>query len=909
MLRIDKSIYYTNKVICKNISVLKDVDRGLMSQNILSQLRNLVEYVAMKVTSEGKDIDPKDYNQRQRCIGNLKGKGELRFLHKFHHLLQISVSHYTESEDGSERLMLKYYEYLIRMKKYLEENFNLEILENIEEFPIDKDNQLFNYYSKIAEIIENPSSRSVEVRYTDRYYIQKIKPFFLGEEIYYEVTFNMAYSTTSKFDRVIAFTKEELNDNYAVKFSMHSDIVTILDEEVSILIIDKFDVTIRPCEIENYSKIFGKRITCSTNSNEYKNLMNYLTTTKMSLTELVSSEKSYYETVKRKVLEHSKAPNIYSVLDKSRDIILNKENGTNILRYLLLKMNNRIIKLQTSESPCSKLSNLYLEYGAVPFDTMPFCSSLKGHNPRQYDLLNSIPIEGREHEFLAQYIKNKTEIERQIFTPLNQLSQFNSLDDDMNTYNNSLYYKHNHRYIEQFKGHIYMKQYVSDTIEIISQLQNFSSQGIEYYTEGVQYWLEESNRGIDDDMKEKALLTMFSNSKVGFIYGSAGTGKTTLIKYFSDYFADKEKLFLANTNPAIENLKRRITIEKSNFNTIYSFLSSKNINNTYDILFIDECSTVSNGDMQKIIEKVNVDLLILVGDTYQIESIYFGNWFNIANMYVPQHCVFELDTPFRTNDDALITLWNKVRKNEKDIAEYLVSKGFVSELNESVFEPRLEDEIILCLNYDGLYGINNINRFMQEANTNPKIVWGINSYKVNDPILFNESNIFAPLIHNNMKGKILKIQEREKEILFEVQVEKPINALDASGYDFELLSVSDNGKSIISFVINKYKSTDEDDDGHSTIIPFQVAYAVSIHKAQGLEYDSVKIVLSNEVDEKITHNIFYTSITRAKKELQIYWSPETENKVLAGFKINKSNKDARLLEHYSGLKMEDRNNR
>lgn len=67
-----------------------------------------------------------------------------------------------------------------------------------------------------------------------------------------------------------------------------------------------------------------------------------------------------------------------------------------------------------------------------------------------------------------------------------------------------------------------------------------------------------------------------------------------------------------------------------------------------------------------------------------------------------------------------------------------------------------------------------------------------------------------------------------------------------------------------------------------TVVPFQVAYAVSIHKAQGLEYRSVKIVITNETEERITHNIFYTAITRAKENLKIYWSPETEKKVYWG---------------------------
>lgn len=80
-----------------------------------------------------------------------------------------------------------------------------------------------------------------------------------------------------------------------------------------------------------------------------------------------------------------------------------------------------------------------------------------------------------------------------------------------------------------------------------------------------------------------------------------------------------------------------------------------------------------------------------------------------------------------------------------------------------------------------------------------------------------------------------------------------------------------------------------------TTVPFQVAYAVSIHKAQGLEYNSVKIVITNEVEEMISHNIFYTAITRARKELKIYWTPETENKILSNLKTRFNKLDISLL--------------
>ena len=71
-----------------------------------------------------------------------------------------------------------------------------------------------------------------------------------------------------------------------------------------------------------------------------------------------------------------------------------------------------------------------------------------------------------------------------------------------------------------------------------------------------------------------------------------------------------------------------------------------------------------------------------------------------------------------------------------------------------------------------------------------------------------------------------------------------------------------------------------------TVIPFQLAYAISIHKAQGLEYKSVKIVIPSNNAEKITHSIFYTAITRAKEKLKIFWSAETMKNIIESFTSN-----------------------
>ncbi len=904
MLRIDKAILDTNGVICDNISKLGFADRGLLSQNILGQIRNFVEYTAIKAYSNGQDVNPNDYDLNVAALKDMQRRGDLRFLYRFHEMLQKSVSHYTVDKDGSERLMLKYYEHLLKIKLYLKRTFNLDVLENISDFPLNTDTELSDYYEKIAERIESPSAHSYPVTYNDRYYVQKVKPFFVNQKIYYEVTLTAANANSSKFDRVIAFTQHEIVDNYAVKFSIHNDMIRILDKDMSILVIDGYKVSIRPCELDNLSEIFGPRVKHSTNPNEYRELMWYLSVAKMSLTELVSSDQDYYDFIKGQITARAQSVKIYEMLDQCRNIIVANKPGANVLRYLLHKMNNRVIKWQYWGEQCGGLSNLYLNYGCIPFDCMPYCTSLRRHNPKIYDLFESIPVSGHEHELFARYIKNNTEIEGHLFTPKAEIDGFEDIDDLIRKYNSSLYYKHTGRRIEEYKNHLYIKSYVEDSTEIIKKLQELASSGVSQYTASVDSWISRESYTIDDDGKKEALRQMFVNSHVALIYGSAGTGKSTLIKHISNFWADKDKIFLANTHPAVDNMRRKVTAGNSEYNTIAKFLSKRNNNTDCDVLFIDECSTVSNDDMRRVLEKANFKLLVLVGDIYQIESIYFGNWFSIAQKFVPETSIFELTHPYRTTNNNLLTVWDRVRKLDDAILEPLVKNGYVARLDESIFEHGEDDEIILCLNYDGLYGINNINRFLQNSNPNEGVVWGINTYKVGDPILFNESNIFSPLIHNNSKGRIVGIRPEEQQIWFNIELEESINEIDAWGYNFELIGESEAGKSIISFGVNKYRSTDEDDeDNDSTVIPFQVAYAVSIHKAQGLEYDSVKIVITNETEERITHNIFYTAITRAKNKLKIYWSPETEQSVLGRLEVKNSTKDAHLLSRLSSITM------
>ena len=103
---------------------------------------------------------------------------------------------------------------------------------------------------------------------------------------------------------------------------------------------------------------------------------------------------------------------------------------------------------------------------------------------------------------------------------------------------------------------------------------------------------------------------MFTSSKVALIYGSAGTGKSTMINHISNFFNDKKKIYLANTNPAVDNLKRKVNAANCTYKTITKFLSYGNRDTTCDLLFIDECSTVSNKDMLDVLNAATFKLLL-----------------------------------------------------------------------------------------------------------------------------------------------------------------------------------------------------------------------------------------------------------------------------------------------------------
>lgn len=266
MQEIDIRIQELNKTICENIELIDFTSRGLVSQNILSQARNLVEHVAMKAYGTEHDLTV-GYGDIKTSLSFIKTDNKYLFLRKFHAFLQESRSHYGSSHEGAERLILKYYKYLVELKNFVKDEYGLEILQNIDKFPVNTDKTIQEYYEKIADVLKQ-NRPLVQYNKGERYYVKKIKSFIVDGKVYYENTLTPVADNISKMDRFIAFSKNMIPYHYAINASIFMDEIEIKNKKMPVNVLGDFRVSIRPCELSNFAKFFGITIKMDTGSAE-----------------------------------------------------------------------------------------------------------------------------------------------------------------------------------------------------------------------------------------------------------------------------------------------------------------------------------------------------------------------------------------------------------------------------------------------------------------------------------------------------------------------------------------------------------------------------------------------------------------------------------------------------------------
>lgn len=800
-------------------------------------------------------------------------------------------------EGQSERLMLKYYNFMWQIRKYFWVNNRISILQNLEKFPLNTDQLDNEYYKIVADAIESTDLSHHSMQNT-RFYVQKKTPFYVGTERYYEITLQLANKYATKFNRITVYSKQNISTGYSINIGYVDTNINLWGIDSNIKVITNWRVSIAPTCLNKLGRILNIGLKLNKNFGEYSELMKFLTYTGMTLLDLIDLKEISFNSIVDNIYKNVNTCYFKTVLESLRACFSIEHNtfGKNTIRFLLINMReDRITDVMPNQFNLPMQSTaLYIAKKCYPFEKNPILANFAGSktsNGRITKILGAVGTDQLKIILPYLIIKNKIKNTGEIYFESAEILS----DKEITVYNEYLdeWEKRQGFSILHEKELVTIASYENSTLQILQKLLGLSKSGIKGQRELNAKFIKDHRSSFEnvDISKQNAIKYAFVNSKILLIYGAAGTGKTTLINYISNLMPNSKKLFLTKTHTAIQHLKRRIENPGSNSDFICfdSFTRKVELPN-YNIIFVDECSTIDNFIMLKFINKINENpLIVLAGDINQIESIDFGNWFYYAkDIIMTQGANVELLDTWRTKEENLLSLWEEVRNNDVRISEKLVIDGpFSKDIGADIFRSDISngsDEVVLCLNYDGKFGLNNINSYFQNANPNGETVtWQEWRFKKGDKILFNDNSRFTYL-YNNLKGTIADIEKTDNQISFTIDVDTIITEQQCKSDEIEYINIKDD-KTRIRLIVYAFDEDeiDDEEDVKKTIIPFQLAYAVSIHKAQGLEYDSVKIVIPSVNTEKITKGVFYTAITRTKKKLTIYWSAETMAEIVSGF--------------------------
>ena len=858
----------------------------------------------------------------------LKESNEYGYIWRMHHSLQISTSHYVPAEDGAIRLMDGYLPQLYHLRDQMRDKFGLLLLSNFEDYPQEKSCELDSYYEKIYIALKAIDLEDSKEHTNDRYYITRKKYRTVNGKGFFEYTLSYAQEEITKFDRFVAYSFNDIPDNYSIQCDFYQSNIDFNGVGIDIKCLIAWNVAIRPCELEKLARICGYDIVVKSDNLYYKALMKFLSRTGMNLLDILLADNEEYEIYIQQI-ELSKKTELNDTFDKIREVIIKEKPGSNILRYITAYLKNDVIRDQLADRTNNLLSYLYLKNEAIPFDEMPYASSLCGHNLSKLRLHKCLEIYDCECQYVSSMV-NKEAYDSNILYVIVDHDKLDYYQYEVGIFNNNLYNskKQQLRKIDTFANHLYVKNYYETTKSVIEKLQKYTLERIDVYSDMIDKQADFMQE-IDDDNKRKIVANIYMNSKLGMIYGAAGTGKTRVAEYIAKIFEDKNILLLANTNAAKNNLERRIKSSCDCY-TVYDYLKNGYSWKKYDLVILDECSTVCNEDVLNLFEKCNAEAYLLIGDIYQIEAIKFGNWFNFARYFVDKKSVYELVTPYRAKYCGAICI-DEVQDIDKHMQEIIEELSGMEIPMILMGDPKQDLKGFKCLrNLMSIYEQNV--RYISECHRCPQLHLELSNRLVDKNekqksekdsgqlSVYYESEIDCHTLIERQKYDLMYISQ--KQGVYETHDYKKNNIRENLAEELEPLLFENHPtkdaqtvKKVAYYyagkMIEKYRSTREKKDAmtllsnwekidsrrygiiinlfedESPIKQEDKIFVKSIDYIKGMEGEKCLFILTNDLAAHLfnnntetnkTKNKLYVALTRSLNELSIYILKEVEDK-------------------------------
>jgi len=381
-------------------------------------------------------------------------------------------------------------------------------------------------------------------------------------------------------------------------------------------------------------------------------------------------------------------------------------------------------------------------------------------------------------------------------------------------------------------------------------------------TENALKWVEK-HHDITLSEEQREALRRAVQDKVLVITGGPGTGKTTVINSLLAIMQKKGLSYLlaAPTGRAAKRMEEATGREASTIHPLHEFSPKtgnfvRNEANPIaaDLIVVDEVSMMDEVLMHCVLKALPpFTRLVLVGDVDQLPSVGAGSvlFDLIASQAVP---VVRLETVFRqAAQSGIIANAHRINQGEypafNDEDFFLIDRADAHRALETIVEivthripqkfgldPRRDIQVLSPMRR-GEAGINRLNEALQEA--------------------LNPGGEALPRRGLRQGDKVMQLRNNYELDVYNGDVGQ-IDTVDAETLEFEVAFHDDRR------VLYSFDDLDE----------LSLAYAATVHKAQGSEYPAVVLAFLTDHYMMLQRNVLYTAITRGKPLVVIVGNPK-----------------------------------